>query len=217
MTSQQQVPEFHVSMFEGSKRLDQNQMILDAVKRDKQVPGVIPSDLSPPVQYKLTDSNGDVQIAERNASHLFKNLFGNTLLTDMFFSKKNVQNVQNLIKFLVHREIGEVIDNQSYKELLIVMRGVFLEYHAHPLLLNEKMSKTERARVIKMYTAEVSRLNEIVLNIVVPRIVSQLQQYKHYLRDASAAPSFFEVPSNESTAGQREYRSITQVLLGGDL
>lgn len=215
--NQQQVPEFIVSNFEHSAIVPMDERTLESVRLDRQARG-IPTDLSnltSPGRYKLTAD--DNRISNRNTSYLFKNLFGDTLLTDMFFSKKNIENIQNLIKFLVYREIQEVIDEQSYNEVMIVMRGVFLEYHAHPPLLEKNMSQEQRTALLGKYTKEVSRLNEIVLNIIVPRVVSQLQQYKDYLRDASSAPVFLEQPKNDSVAGQREYRSITQVLLGGDL
>jgi len=64
---------------------------------------------------------------------------------------------------------------------------------------------------------EVSRLNAIVINQVVPNIVSQLQQYIDYLKDASEQPYYMDKPKNVSIKGQKQYRSITQVLSGGDL
>ena len=135
----------------------------------------------------------------------------------MFFSKKNIDNIQDILKFVVHRETSYIIDNQSVNELLIVMRALFLEYSLHPKLITDKMSEQERAELLKKYTTEVSRLNTIVVNQVVPKIISQIQQYVDYLRDASTQPYYMDKPKNDSVKGQKQYRSTTQVLTGGDL
>jgi tetrahydromethanopterin S-methyltransferase subunit H len=97
------------------------------------------------------------------------------------------------------------------------MRALFLEYSLHPKLITDKMSEQESAELLKKYTTEVSRLNTIVVNQVVPKIISQIQQYVDYLRDASTQPYYMDKPKNDSVKGQKQYRSTTQVLTGGDL
>ena len=96
------------------------------------------------------------------------------------------------------------------------MRSIFLQYSAHPPLIDEKMSEQERQALFKKYTGEVDRLNRIVLNEILPNVVSQIQQYVDYLRDASQQPYYMDKPTNESVKGQKQYRSITQVLTGGN-
>jgi hypothetical protein len=172
-------------------------------------------DLVSPGSYKF-NTNEDF-VSGSNTRHLFKNLYGETLLTFLFFSKKNIENIQDILKFVVHRETSYIIDNQSVNELLIVMRALFLEYSLHPKLITDKMSEQERAELLKKYTTEVSRLNTIVVNQVVPKIISQIQQYVDYLRDASTQPYYMDKPKNDSVKGQKQYRSTTQVLTGGDL
>jgi hypothetical protein len=152
-----------------------------------------------------------------NTRHLFKNLYGETLLTFLFFSSQNVDNIQKLVRMVVFKETQLVLDNQSTNELLIVMRSIFLEYSAHPPLIDPEMSSETKQQLYVMYTQEVSRLNEIVINAIVPKIISQLQQYLDYLRDASTQPYQTDTPQNVSIAGERQYRSVTQVLTGGEL
>jgi len=165
--------------------------------------------------YKF-NTNED-SLSGSNTRHLFKNLYGETLLTFLFFSKKNIDNIQDILKYVVHRETGYIIDNQSVNELLIVMRALFLEYSLHPKLITEEMSPKERNELLQKYTAEVARLNMIIVNQVVPKIISQIQQYVDYLRDASEQPYYMDKPKNDSVKGQKQYRSTTQVLTGGDL
>lgn len=171
--------------------------------------------LTSPGRYKFTEN--DDQLSGSNTRHLFKNLYGETPLTFLFFSDKNVENIQNVIKYIVHKETGYVVDKQSQTELLVIMRSIFLEYSAHPSLLDDKMSDAKRAEILAKYKSEVARLNDIVINAVVPKVISQLQQYVDYLRDANQQPYQMDTPKNSSIAGERQYRSITQVLLGGDL
>jgi hypothetical protein len=162
-------------------------------------------------------NTNDDSLSGSNTRHLFKNLYGETLLTFLFFSKTNIDNIQDILKFVVHRETKYIIDNQSVNELLIVMRALFLEYSLHPKLITEEMSDKERSELLKKYTIEVERLNMIVINQVVPKIISQIQQYVDYLRDASEQPYYMDKPQNDSVKGQKQYRSTTQVLIGGEL
>lgn len=172
-------------------------------------------ELRSPGSFRLT--TGKNNLSGSNTRHLFKNLYGETPLTFLFFSKQNIENIQKIIKFVVHREIGYVVDDQSTNELLIIMRALFLEYSLHPKLPDPSMSEKERQELMKKYTTEVARLNTILVNHIVPKIVSQVQQYVDYLRDASQQPYHMDNPQNDSVKGQRQYRSATQVLLGGEL
>jgi len=156
----------------------------------------------------------DNYVSEINSTSVFKKEHAKTLLTDLFFSKKNIDNLQDLIRFIVHRESDMIIDRQSTRELLVVMRSIFLEYCQHPPLLKDGMTDSS---ILELYTREVARLNELVVNETVPKIQSQIQQYFGYLRDISKNPMPHETPKNVNIKGDRQYRSVTQVLIGGDL
>ena len=98
------------------------------------------------------------------------------------------------------------------------MRSIYLEYSAHPPLIKDDMDPILKEKLTKMYTAEVSRLNQIVIDYVYPNVISGLQQYIVYLKDASTVPYRDQQPvSSDNVKGQKQYRSITQVLLGTDL
>jgi hypothetical protein len=97
------------------------------------------------------------------------------------------------------------------------MRSIFLEYSAHPPLLDAKMTDEQKSEILRKYKNEVTRLNDIVVNTIVPKVISQLQQYFDYLRDSTQQPYRMDTPQNSSISGERQYRSITQVLMGGDL
>lgn len=211
-------PKFHPSLFENaSKHTPKEERTLSIIRdeRSLRLPSTNVSEMKSPGKYKVTIDDNSVD--KSNTRFLFKNLYGETLLTQMFFSETNINNIQNLLRLLVFRETKYVISNQSSTELLIIMRSIFLEYSAHPPLINDKMTLSERKQVLKMYREEVSRLNEIVINYIVPKVVSQLQQYISYLEDASSQPYQMDLPQNVSSAGTRQYRSITSVLTGNSL
>lgn len=211
-------PKFHPSLFEDtSAHTPQDERTLLSVRKERglRLPSTNVSELKSPGQYKVTID--DKSVGKSNTRFLFKNLYGETLLTEMFFSEKNIESIQNLLRFLVHKETKYVISDQNVTELLIIMRGLFLEYSSHPPLLNNNMSVKDRQKVIEMYKAEVNRLNEIVLNYIVPKIVSQMQQYISYLEDASTQPYQMDLPQNVSSAGTRQYRSVTSILTGNNL
>lgn len=210
---------FHPSQFETTTLDEPNfdetrtlQAITDA--RAQRLTGKQLEKLESPGSYNFTVD--DDKISDSNTRFLFKNLYGETALTFLFFSSRNIKNLQNVLKLRVHQQTQYVIDDQSVTELMIVMRSVFLEYSRHPKLLTERMSRGEIRALLQRYTVEVSRLNELVLDAIVPDVVSQLQQYIGYLKDASEQPYYMDKPKNESVQGQKEYRSITQVLIGGD-
>lgn len=209
---------FHPTNYEVTSRdLPANIRTLNSVRidREQSLSNKELNKLVSPGSYNLTVD--DKRLSKSNTRQLYKNLYGETLLTQMFFSEANIQNIQKLIRFLIHKETGYVIDNQSNNELLTIMRSLFLEYSAHPKLITDDMTQSERNELLKKYTEEVARLNQIVINDTVPRVASQLQQYLDYLRDASQPPKQMEPPMNVSIAGQRQYRSVTQVLLGSEL
>jgi hypothetical protein len=171
--------------------------------------------LKSPGRYNFTSD--DTTISGSNTKSMFKNLYGETPLTFLFFSDKNIENIQRLLRFVVHKEIGQNIDNQDSTELMIVMRSIFLEYSRHPKLIDDTMSYQMKNALLKQYTNEVDRLNQLVVNETVPRIISGLQQYLDYLRDASTQPIPHQLPKSMSSAGTKTYRSVTSVLIGSSI
>ena len=211
------VPIFHQQIFETPNSdlpLENRTLMSIRKQRAQRLTNNTVENLVSPGSFNLTPD--DKKVSGSNTRFLFKNLYGETPLTFAFFSDKNIENLQNLIKFIVNREMGYVVDNQSTNELMIIMRSIFLEYSLHPKLIDDSMSDTEKKILLQKYTNEVDRLNKIVINSIVPKIISQIQQYIDYLKDASEQPYQMDKPENVSVQGQKQYRSTTQVLFGGD-
>ena len=217
MDNNQQQTVFHPSLFESVNAdtpSGKRTLMMVTKERGQRLTSDNVDKLVSPGSFDFTTD--DSKLSGSNTRFLFKNLYGETPLTFLFFSDKNINNIQNILRYNVNKETGYVIDNQSNTELMIVMRSIFLEYSLHPKLIDEKMSSEERRELLVKYTMEVERLNHIVINATLPKVISQIQQYVDYLRDASQQPYYMDKPKNESVAGQKQYRSATQVLLGGD-
>lgn len=207
---------FHPSMFEQRPILADNvkRTIKSVVaERDQRLSEKDFKDIVSKGEYSLT---GDNKIGKNNAKYMFKNIYGDTPLTFLFFSGQNVENLQKLIRLRVFKSTQYIIDDQSENELLTVMRGVFLENSNHPPLIHKDMSKERVELLLKKYTAEVDRLNKLVVEYIIPNVVGQLKQYLGYLKDASTQPIPLARSKNESTAGTKNYKSVTQILFGGN-
>lgn len=99
-----------------------------------------------------------------------------TAVSDLFFSPRNVDAVQEGIRYRVFVDTGgrDVIGRQSDVELGLVMRSVFLQ---------EADNDSSREEI-----SQVRQLNASVLSFCVPRIVQEINQYKHYRKDVAALP-----------------------------
>ena len=206
---------FHPQLFENINRAPGKQTDLERISRDRasRLPNVDISDMKSPGSFKLTPKK-NYNINKTSHHDVLSNIQITTLLSSLFFSERNIQDLQKLIRMSVYKHMNQVIDNQSVQELLIIMRATFLEYALHPKMLESAEDDEEREEIVQQTIQEVRRLNELIVNETVPLISSQLQQYKDYLRDASSQPVQMNLPVNESIKGQKSLRSVTDVFLG---
>ena len=134
--------------------------------------------------------NGRVDIKSQDTSKLFKmydkipanqcvtfrnptdGLWDNTTLSLVFFSKENIQILQNGIRSGVYEKSNGqyLIGQQDCDVLKIIMRSVFLQYSA-----NQQDNITQ----------QVDELNKIVLNYCIQQVYGETQGYIKYLDDAS--------------------------------
>lgn len=209
---------FHPQLFENINKNPGNKSDLRRVQSDRafRLPNVDISDLESPGMWQLTPSKVQLPQNASNTSSIMRNIHIENPLSYLFFSERNITSVQNLLRYVVHKQMGQVIDQQSRQELMIVMRAIYLEYANHPESLELAKTRHSKDLILKQTIDEVHRLNELVVNETVPRIASQLQQYLDYLRDSSTQPVQIENPIHDSIKGQKNYRSTTQVLFGGN-
>ena len=117
-------------------------------------------------------------------------------LNQLFFSKKNMDIIQNNIRYTVYNKTNKkhIIDKQSDIELQIVMRSTYLQFSPN-LEYN--------------YKEQLEYLNGLVVEWCVAHIIPQLEQYIGYLKEVEYMPSPIDLPVNLSSKGSRTLRSVT--------
>lgn len=109
-------------------------------------------------------------------------------LSLLFFSYANLKKLHDLIRFKVWKKTDFKIGNQSILELLTIMRSIFFDY-----------SRNGDGDLTK----QIARLNEIVMEESVARLVTEVEQYKRYLVDKARPYQMVERPMNVSSAGTK--------------
>jgi hypothetical protein len=135
-------------------------------------------------------NNGRVDIKHANTSALFQmydkipanqcvtyrnateGLWNDTLLSTTFFSRENIQMLQNGIRAGVYQKSNGqyTIGQQDCDSLKIIMRSVYLQHAAN---LPNNISQ------------QINELNQMVLNYCIQQVYSEAQSYLKYLDDAS--------------------------------
>ena len=94
-------------------------------------------------------------------------------LSDIYFSKNNIQRLQNEIRTGVYNKSNGqyVIGEQDCDTLKVIMRSIFLQYSANMSTQIED---------------QIHSLNTMVLNYCIPQVFSEAQAYIKYLSDASS-------------------------------
>jgi hypothetical protein len=110
----------------------------------------------------------------------------NTVLSNLFFSLKNVQIIQNALRAGVYNYSNKkyLIDEQHPDSLNIIMRAIFLQN-----------SKNQPDNL----TQQINELNKLVINYCVPKVYSEVEGYINYKRDASTLAVPLDNPITEYT------------------
>lgn len=119
-----------------------------------------------------------------------------TKLNQAFFSKENMQLIQDNIRYSVYLKTDKkhVIGKQSEVDLEVIMRSIYLQHS--PNLPNQ----------IK---EQIIYLNNLVTNWSVEKIIPELYQYLGYLKEIEYMPVPIDLPLNLSSKGSRSLRSVT--------
>jgi hypothetical protein len=120
-----------------------------------------------------------------------------TVLSEVFFSRKNINNIQkNIIKKVLEGSKYK-IGNQSEKELQIIMRSIYLQ--------NALNNDTDIQLQIK-------NLNNLVYDYCVSNILVNATQYIGYLNKIDTVPEAIPCPINENIAGDKKCYVIPEGL-----
>ena len=160
---------------------------------------------------KQQTSNGRVNILTPDISNLFAmydkipanqcatfrdatlGQWDETSLSKSFFSKQNIQIIQNGLRAGVYKmSNGQyTIGPQDCDSLKIIMRSVYLTHAA-----NQCTNLAE----------QIYNLNQIVLDYCIPRVYSEAQGYMKYLFDVSTLAVPLDTPKVESQRDKTNYK-----------
>ena len=115
-----------------------------------------------------------------------------TMLSNAYFSKENIQIIQNGIRAGVYKKSNGqyVVGPQDCDSLKIVMRSIFLQHSANQ---NRNI------------TGQIEELNKIVLDYSIPYVYGEAQGYMKYLYDISNLAVPMATPVVESTKDHKNY------------
>ena len=116
----------------------------------------------------------------------------NTSLSVNFFSKENINKIQNLIKRGVYYKSNKqhIIADQNEQELVIIMRSIYLQYGKNlPTNIND----------------QINELNNMIVEWAIDNIISNIEQYISYKKTCSTLPMPIEHAQLTSTAGTKNY------------
>lgn len=111
-------------------------------------------------------------------------------LSKLFFSEKNINDIQNMIRYNVWLKSNKehIIGRQSDIDLHIVMRSFYLQYAQH-----------QQVNI----TNQIKELNTLVLNWVIPKILTQIKQYIVYKQQVSGIYEPIDREINTSVSGTK--------------
>jgi len=119
-----------------------------------------------------------------------------SLLNKLFLSRKNLDIIQNNIRYNVYLKSGKkyIIGRQSDVELQIVMRSMYLQFSP-----NLEHNITE----------QIKYLNKLVTDWCTEKIIPQVEQHVGFIQEVQYQPLPIDLPVNLSQRGTKTLRSVT--------
>ncbi len=200
----------HPSIFQRDLPPQPTPRTIDSIffKRTKAVNDIIKNPNTKVGRYKFyaedhqTDSYVDTAL---------KGLFSPTLQHRLYFSDANIIKILKGLKYSVYIHSNKThkidIEQQEKAELVAVMRAMLIQYPARDPYSCEP----------KDVHNQIDAWNGLVITELTPHIISQVEQYYGYLKDAGTNPIPMRQSQNMSNAGTKTLRSTTDVLFGDDI
>ena len=126
----------------------------------------------PAKPFYLTNEDNNLKYYKKNS---LTGIQTNSILSDTFFSKENIEQLQNMLRYNVYIQSNKkhIISKQSDTQLQIIMRSIYLQ--------NAK-------NLDNNITSQIEELNKLVLDYCVPNVLIQVQQYISYKKSVSTIP-----------------------------
>ena len=148
--------------------------------------------LIPPVEsdeiirpYELYKNSNDKQ---NTSVDIISNIVVPNALSRTFFSNDNVERIQNQIITNVYSESKKVISRQSYQELQIIMKSIYLQYSRN---LPNNIEQ------------QVFTLNKYVIDECVSIIIPNVTQYNKYITEITGPIPINPRSMNVSNKGDK--------------
>lgn len=120
-------------------------------------------------------------------------------LSKLYFSDKNINRIQKMIKKTVYKKTNgkyKLDVDQDINDLVIVMRAVYIEYGRY---------------IPGQIVRQCKNLNNKVIDEIVPGIITQIKQYYGYLKEINKPLEPIARPLNVNNAGRKTLPSVTNV------
>lgn len=144
---------------------------------------VSPNEMSKP--YDLFSGSNKQQ--DTNVS-IISNIVVPNSLSRTFFSNDNVERIQLQIINEVYKQSKNKIGKQSYQEIQVIMKSIYLQY-------SQNLRNDIEGQIIK--------LNKYVVDDCVRTIVGNVLQYNKYMEDITTPPPTRINPQNVSNKGYK--------------
>lgn len=127
-----------------------------------------------------------------------KGLWPESILSRVFFHPKNVDLIQKQIIIEVFRRTdgAYLIEKQNEEDLQVIMRSMFIQ-HARNVPGNIR--------------GQIKELNNLVVDDIVPNIISEVNAYLGYLERTFQPRQIMSLPENVSITGTRTLPSVTRI------
>lgn len=151
-------------------------------------------DKSAPRRFELYENEDFVNNNGFNDS--LKTIQDNSILSKTFFSKRNIDCIQNNLIRKVFEKSGHKIARQSDLQLQIIMRSIFLQY-----------SKNLSCDV----KTQIKELNKKVLDYSLDRVITEILQFLEYKNTVTNIPSPLVHPQNLSSSGEKSLTTFRPI------
>ncbi len=143
--------------------------------------------------YKMFNENTSITNNFKNEA--IKTIHQPTIVSEIFFSKANIDYIQQKIQKLVFEETNGKynIGRQSDTELSIIMRSIYLQFSR-----NSDIDIRD----------QITELDNKVIDECIPTILSGIEQYLKYKIDVSTLRKPIEMPQSFNSKGDKslEYK-----------
>ena len=134
-----------------------------------------------------------------------KNIHGKTLLNQLYFSDKNIENVDKKLRYTIYNmSKGQFsLGPQDKNEIGIAMRSVYLRYCKN---------------LPDHITEQIRELNELTVSLLAPKVLSNTKQYIKYLEDINESHMrVIDRPVNVSSAGTKTLEMSSVLGFGNEM